>query len=83
MKRAPHLAGLIVAAMLLGGCGNVGLLASGGSSSGVNFGLTLDLDLFKFEKKQPKSGKAPRPDTDVDDASKPAKKTEDKTEDAT
>ena len=75
-----QLAGLFVVVMLLGGCDGVGLLATGGSSSGVNFGLSLNLDLLRFGDKSAKPDKADPPETTVDAADKPAKNGKEKAE---
>ena len=71
-----QLTGLFVAVLLLAGCDGVGLLATGGSSSRVNFGLSLNLDLLPLGHKQAKPNKAPLPETVMDEADKPAKNSE-------
>ena len=62
--------------MLLAGCDGVGLLATGGSSSKVNFGLSLNLDILCLGHQPAKPNKASLPETVVDEANKPTKNSE-------
>ena len=61
-----HLAGWCIVGVLLGGCEGVNLLATGGSESRLNVGLSLNLDLLRFKQKKVKSV-VPPPKTEVDD----------------
>ena len=64
---------LFVAMMLLAGCDGVGPLATGSSSSKINFGLSLNLDILYLGHQPAKPNKASLPETVVDEADKPAK----------
>ena len=67
MSRLRGIHVLCVTGILLSGCEGASLLAEGGSSSRLNIGLSLNLDIFRFDRKPPSPTKIPPPKSETED----------------